>query len=152
MFSQGITSQPSNTSNIEGTPSVPAAAPAPTRSPHKPYRRKANWKKEASLLLLKLVFKHRTVIGGKGMDKYATASQKTEVWRTITQEINAAFPDVVRDVGDVERKWWNLKGQGKEELRQYRKAMHGAGKKHGHFQEQEHAHILIILTYFVNKH
>lgn len=126
MISQDVTSQPLNTSNVEGTPSVPAAVPAPSRSQRKPYRRKANWKKEASLLLLNLVVKHWRVIGGKGMDECATARQKTEVWRTITQEINAAFPDVVRDVVEVEKKWWGLKGQGKEELKQYRKAMHRA--------------------------
>lgn len=128
MTSQIVTSQPLNTSSVEGIPSLPAATPTPSRPSRKPVRRKANWTKATSLLLLKLTVKHRKVIGGKDTAEDVSPSQRIEAWKTIAQEINAAFPEVVRGAKDVERRWWHLKGQGKEELKQY-KAIHGPGKK-----------------------
>lgn len=91
------------------------------------YKRKGNWRKEASLLLLELVTANRRIVEGKKFNQHVTARQRAEVWENITTQINAAFPEVMRDVTEVEKKWWTLKAQGREEIHQYRKAVRGTG-------------------------
>ncbi|KAK3880409.1 hypothetical protein Pcinc_015092 [Petrolisthes cinctipes] len=90
-------------------------------------KRKANWSKEACLYLLHLISEKKHIVEGKKFNNEVTAKARKDTWEEITNKINAAYFDAVRDKGDVEKKWWALKGQGREELSQHKKILGGTG-------------------------
>lgn len=71
-------------------------------------------------MLLQLISEKKTIIEGKKV--------RREAWEEITGNLNAAYPDTVRMKSEVEKKWWALKSQGREELCSYKKTLQGTGK------------------------
>ncbi|KAK3880020.1 hypothetical protein Pcinc_015459 [Petrolisthes cinctipes] len=72
-------------------------------------KRKANWSKEACLYLLHLISEKKHIVEGKKFNNEVTAKARKDTWE-ITNKINAAYFDAVRDKGDVEKKW-NLRNE-----------------------------------------
>lgn len=91
-------------------------------------QRKANWRQDSCLMLLQLISEKKTIIEGKKFDTDVTAKVRREAWEEITRKLNAAYPDTVRMKSEVEKKWWALKSQGREELCGYKKTLQGTGK------------------------
>ncbi|KAK4307199.1 hypothetical protein Pmani_000800 [Petrolisthes manimaculis] len=90
-------------------------------------QRKSNWRQDSCLLLLQLIAENKTIIEGKKFDSAVTAKVRRDTWDEITRKLNAAFPDSVRLKSEIEKKWWALKAQGREELCQYNKILQGTG-------------------------
>ncbi|KAK3873457.1 hypothetical protein Pcinc_021534 [Petrolisthes cinctipes] len=90
-------------------------------------KRKANWRKDACLFLLQLIEENKHILEGKRFNQDVTAQTRKDAWDNITRKINAAFPKSVRGKVDVEKKWWSLKAQGREELCNYNKYIGGTG-------------------------
>lgn len=65
----------------------------------------------------------------KRFNNEVTAKARKDTWEEITNKLNAAYLDAVRDKGEVEKKWWALKGQGREELSAHKKILGGTGEK-----------------------
>ncbi|XP_066970882.1 myb/SANT-like DNA-binding domain-containing protein 4 isoform X2 [Macrobrachium rosenbergii] len=84
----------------------------------KPYevkRRRENWTYDQTLLLVQLVDENKEVIKGKFSPRLRYKDKKA-AWQKITREINAVFPSVVRTVGQVEKRWYNVQQKGKNTL------------------------------------
>lgn len=75
-----------------------SATPASAKLTCTPFKIEANWGKDVSLLLSELITNHWRVTEGNQV----TAHKRSEVWKDITRQINAAFPDTVWDKMDVE--------------------------------------------------
>lgn len=69
------------------------------------------------------ILEKKNIIEGKRFNTEVTA------WEDITTRINATFHDAIRVKGDVEKKWWALKAQGRKELAKHKKILKGTGEK-----------------------
>lgn len=100
-----------------------AVVPKPKR------QRKANWRQDACLRLLQLIDENRNIIEVKKFNSEVTAKMRRDTWEDVTRKLNASFPESVRTKSDIEKKWWALKAQGREELCNHRKSLAATGKK-----------------------
>ncbi|XP_045105430.1 uncharacterized protein LOC123500949 [Portunus trituberculatus] len=60
-------------------------------------------------------------------DNKVSSQTRTEAWEHITAALNAAFPHSQRIPNQVEKKWYSLKSEGKEEISTYNKVLKGTG-------------------------
>lgn len=66
---------------------------------------------------------------GKRFNREVSAKARKDTWEDITNKINATYLDAIRDNVDVEKKWWALNGQGREEIAAHKKIRNGTGEK-----------------------
>jgi hypothetical protein len=89
-------------------------------------KRKPNWTADECLYLSKLVEEHKGILRAK-FGTGVTTAKKREVWKKITDAINAAST-TKRTVEEVEKKWHNIQMKGKAELADARRSATRTGR------------------------
>ncbi|XP_055999270.1 myb-related transcription factor, partner of profilin-like [Ostrea edulis] len=88
-------------------------------------KRKPNWTADECLFLSKCVEEHKSILRAK-FGTGVTTLKKREIWRKITDAINASS-STKRTVEEVEKKWHNIQMKGKAELADARRSVKQTG-------------------------
>ena len=67
------------------------------------------------------------MIENKSSDNKCSSSERKKTWDYIMAEINAAFPEERREKAEVEKKWYSLRSDGKEEIHKWKTAVMATG-------------------------
>ncbi|XP_041368416.1 uncharacterized protein LOC121382854 [Gigantopelta aegis] len=89
-------------------------------------KRKPNWTEDETLSLVRLVDERKDIIRGK-FGAGVTSKKKKEAWLAVTEEINAAFPSVLRTSEDCEKRWYNVQCRSRKEISTQKTLMQGTG-------------------------
>ncbi|XP_041356119.1 uncharacterized protein LOC121373513 [Gigantopelta aegis] len=89
-------------------------------------KRKPNWTEDETLSLVRLVDERKDIIRGK-FGAGVTSKKKKEAWLAVTEEINAAFPSVLRTSEDCEKRWYNVQCRSRKEISTQKTHMQGTG-------------------------
>ncbi|XP_062605145.1 uncharacterized protein LOC134266952 [Saccostrea cucullata] len=89
-------------------------------------KRKPNWTLEECLHLTRLFNDNKKILRAK-FGAGVTTQKKREVWKNITESINAANPSTVRTIEEVEKKWHNIHMKGRGEISDFRRSLQKTG-------------------------
>ncbi|XP_062579976.1 uncharacterized protein LOC134241972 [Saccostrea cucullata] len=89
-------------------------------------KRKPNWTMEECLHLTHLFNDNKKILRAK-FGAGVTTQKKREVWKNITEAINAANPSTVRTIEEVEKKWHNIHMKGRGEISDFRRSLQKTG-------------------------
>lgn len=84
-------------------------------------RRKPNFTDNEVLTIVNQYEKYKELLHSREASKSVIA-QKQAIWKQITENLNATYPQVERTVEDVRRKWKKLQSEAKREVTAYRAA------------------------------
>ena len=84
-------------------------------------RRKPNFTDHEVLNIIDQYDMYKELLHSREASKSVIA-QKQAIWRNITENLNATYPQVERTVEDVRRKWKKLQSEAKREVAAYRAA------------------------------
>lgn len=84
-------------------------------------RRKPNFTDHEVLNIIDQYEVYKELLHSREASKTVIA-QKQAIWKQITENLNAAYPQVERTVEDVRRKWKKLQSEAKREVAAYRAA------------------------------
>ena len=84
-------------------------------------RRKPNFTDHEVLNIIDQYDVYKELLHSREASKTVIA-QKQAIWKQITENLNAAYPQVERTVEDVRRKWKKLQSEAKREVAAYRAA------------------------------
>ena len=84
-------------------------------------RRKPNFTDHEVLNIINQYDEYKELLHSREASKSVIA-QKQAVWKQITENLNATYPQVERTVEDVRRKWKKLQSEAKREVAAYRAA------------------------------
>ena len=88
---------------------------------HVSRRRKPNFTDHEVLNIIDQYDVYKELLHSREASKSVIA-QKQAIWKQITENLNAAYPQVERTVEDVRRKWKKLQSEAKREVAAYRAA------------------------------
>ena len=89
-------------------------------------RRKPNFTDHEVLNIIDQYDVYKELLHSREASKTVIA-QKQAIWKQITENLNAAYPQVERTVEDVRRKWKKLQSEAKREVAAYRAAQQSGG-------------------------
>lgn len=84
-------------------------------------RRKPNFTDHEVLNIINQYDEYKDLLHSREASKSVIA-QKQAIWKQITENLNATYPQVERTVEDVRRKWKKLQSEAKREVAAYRAA------------------------------
>lgn len=84
-------------------------------------RRKPNFTDHEVLNIINQYDEYKELLHSREASKSVIA-QKQAIWKQITENLNATYPQVERTVEDVRRKWKKLQSEAKREVAAYRAA------------------------------
>jgi hypothetical protein len=84
-------------------------------------RRKPNFTDHEVLNIIDQYDMYKELLHSREASKSVIA-QKQAIWRSITENLNATYPQVERTVEDVRRKWKKLQSEAKREVAAFRAA------------------------------
>jgi hypothetical protein len=84
-------------------------------------RRKPNFTDHEVLNIIDQYDMYKELLHSREASKSVIA-QKQAIWKNITENLNATYPQVERTVEDVRRKWKKLQSEAKREVTAYRAA------------------------------
>ncbi|XP_061190800.1 uncharacterized protein LOC133198864 [Saccostrea echinata] len=88
--------------------------------------RKPNWTMEECLHLTRLFNDNKKILRAK-FGAGVTTQKRREIWKSITDKINAANPSTARTVEEVEKKWHNIHMKGRGEISDFGRSLQKTG-------------------------